>query len=119
MDERMATIYKLADKVATLSTGVLAFTITFAKNTVLPAASHHPCSLKVSWLCFLLAISGFFLIYLGKSALEGRILAALRAGGSGVRTIVPPWYFHVGRWCLGVGFLGGIACLAVYGFQSL
>jgi hypothetical protein len=118
MDERMTTIYHLADRIATLSTGVLAFTVAFVKNAVPPATSSEQWSLKVSWFCFLVAIIGFVLIYLGKSSLEGRVLKTLRAGGSGTRTITPPWYFHFGRWFLAIGFLAGIVCLAIHGLHS-
>jgi hypothetical protein len=62
VEGHMTAIYELAEKVGTLSTAALAFTITFAKNITPLGTTEVPFLIKGSWYCFLLAIIGFYLV---------------------------------------------------------
>jgi hypothetical protein len=60
--EGLKTATTLTGQVITISSGLLAFTVTFAeKFTPKDHALVPPTALKLSWLCFVLAIfTGFF-----------------------------------------------------------
>lgn len=118
VERHMTAIYELAEKVGTLSTAALAFTITFAKSIVPPGAAGVPLLIKVSWCCFLLAIIGFYLVYFARIEIRKRARKAFFEPNDRLSdSVLPPWYFKVGYRMMNIGFLGGISLLGIYGIQ--
>jgi len=119
VEGHMTAIYELAEKVGTLSTAALAFTVTFAKNIAPSGATGAPLLIKISWCCFLIAIIGFYLVYLARIETRKRARKAFFEPNDRVYdSVLPPWYFKVGRWLLHIGFLGGFTLLGVFGIQN-
>jgi len=116
MDERMQAAYTLAEKVATLSTAVLAFTVTFAKSSSGSTGAQLPVSIKLAWLGFLVAVLGSYLVHHSKIEFHRRTINALRNSDTQFVLIKPSWQFHVGRWMLSVGFMSGMILLVIYGW---
>jgi hypothetical protein len=114
----LAAMYQLAEKIGTLATAALAFTVTFAKSITPPGTTVLPPLIKVAWLCFVAAVIGFFLVYLGSINMLKRIRPALLDESTPrVNFIKPPCYFHVGIWLTCWGFLIGLMLLAIYGIK--
>ena len=116
--EKMAAFYRLAEHIATLSSGALALSVTFAKSGIdkCPVAFWF---LRGAWFGFILAVVGFVLIHVANIASYDVALDSVRAGRGLPRTVAPRWYFHVGRYLLIWGFICGLSLLAFYGaFQK-
>ena len=119
VEDHMTAIYELAEKVGTLSTAALAFTVTFAKSITPPGTTGLPLIVKLSWLCFLAAIIGFHLVYLARIETRRRAREALFTDNDRPYDFVtPPWYFKIGRSLMSIGFLGGFFLLGIYGLQN-
>jgi hypothetical protein len=116
--EKMAAFYRLAEHIATLSSGALALSVTFAKGGI----DKSPCSLwclRGAWFGFILAAAGFVLIHLARIASYDTVLDRVRKGLGLPPTVAPRWYFYIGRHLLIWGFLCGLFLLALYGvFQK-
>jgi hypothetical protein len=112
--EKMNALYHLAQHIATLSSGALAISVTFTKTGIdkCPIALWF---LRGAWIGFILAVFGFVLIHLARIASYDAFLDNMRAGKGVPSTVVPPWYFHIGRHLLIVGFIFGLLFLAIFG----
>lgn len=112
--EKMNAFYNLAQHIATLSSGVLAVSVTFIKIGIdkCPVAMWF---LRGAWVGFILAVVGFVLIHLARIASYDSVLDSVREGRGCPPTVSPPWYFHIGRHLLIWGFLSGLLLLAVFG----
>ena len=58
--EGLKTALETTKQIITLSTGVITLTITFLEKIVQPQVEtgrHVPCTLKIAWICFGLAIA--------------------------------------------------------------
>src|SRR5882724_308939 len=116
--KQIDSLYHLADKVATLSTGALALTITFQRDI----GSVGGCGiifLKLSWIGFIVSIIGFFFIYLGKIEGHKRLKKAIVDQQTRFVGAQLPFYFHIGRLFLVCGFLIGLILLAIYGWMAV
>jgi hypothetical protein len=112
--EKMDALYSLAQHIATLSSGVLAVSVTFIQVGIgkCPVAMWF---LRGAWAGFILAVVGFVLIHLARIGSYDAVLDSVRGGHGLPPTVAPPWYFHVGRHSLIWGFLSGLLLLAVFG----
>jgi hypothetical protein len=113
LEKRLDAMYQLSDKLATLASGALALTITFAHGT----APIHGCAfwfLRISWLGFIATVAGFVLIFCARIRLHKDLADKLKTEDGAFITSELPWYFKTGvrlLWGFGVGLLS----LAIYG----
>lgn len=114
MQNRMNTMYQLADRLATLATGALTLTVTFRKDLA-ATSTDALCMLRDAWLCFILTVVGFVVIHLSKMKLHQSLAVVIGTGDTSREVIPPPWYFHLGRYLLVWGFLLGLILLACFG----
>jgi hypothetical protein len=116
-DKQVEALYLLADRLATLSAGALALTVTFRGDLAKP--NPHVWLLKASWLGFILAILGFVII--SKAKIDFHCDAFEKMSTSSPNQLVMNlpwrWYFHFGRYLLFGGFFAGIILLALYGVK--
>lgn len=110
----LEALYQLADRIATLSTAALALTITFRKDLV-GDGLQHTLVLKASWICFVLSVIGFVLIYVGRISFHLRAVIGKQTPTGQLFTALLPWYFPVSRILLLAGFLAGLMLLALIG----
>lgn len=114
LEKRLDALYQLADRLATLSAGALALTVTFRKDLG-GSSSEHLWALKTSWVGFILAVIGFLLVYLGRVEIHRRLAENAITSSSAYAKALPPWYAKVGKILLVVGFLAGLLLLAFFG----
>ena len=110
-EKRLETLCALSSRIAALSAAGLALTTKFAANIV--DGPYSIIFLRISWACFFLAIVGFVIVFLSKIAIHKRVSDEILRSVSGVVVQDLPWYFHVGRYLVLVGFLAALASLAL------
>lgn len=112
--KRMDAFYHLADRLATLASGALALSVTFTRGT-LPHSGFAVWCLRISWLGFLCTVAGFLLIHLAQIWIYQDFINKVRAEQPPPPTLTPPYYFHIGRYLLIIGFSTGLVFLALFG----
>lgn len=109
LEERLDTLYMLAEKLTTLSVGALALTVTFLKDA-------RSWVLKTAWDGFILVIVAFVILYLARIELYDRLSDSAVNSKDLYIGATQPWYFKIALYALLAGFIIGVGFLAFYGF---
>jgi hypothetical protein len=92
-EEAAKAYYSLAERIATLSTGALALSISLREHFA-PASSKYPDLLSASWACFAVSIFFSIAVHWGKNVIHLDMAKQLQANPNKKITRVNPRPFY-------------------------
>jgi hypothetical protein len=117
-DLENAAFYSFCDRVITLSTGALALSITF-RSSFSAAPPVRLFLLKVSWVCFTLAILAALVTHIGRIRSHKNVIRQALKNDGGVIISESGRVFRCAIWVMYTSFFLAILSLAAFAFVNL
>jgi hypothetical protein len=116
--DRSAAYYGLCDKVITVSSGLLAITITF-RGSLLSAAGptvRSPHLLIVTWVALAVTVAAGLLTHLGQVQAQTQAIRMMIAHGIGAGQ--PNLFFRVCSWIMALSFAVALASFVLFAIRN-